>query len=74
MTLKERRIDAGLSRRELAEKTGLGQRTIQAWEEGTLKLANAAYISIIRLAKALRCEPDDLFPDGVLQEGKSYEE
>lgn len=54
---------AGMSRRALAEASGTTARSIRAWEEETRALEMSAYISIIKLAAALKCEPADLFKE-----------
>lgn len=67
--LRKLREAAGFSRRALAEASGSTARSIQAWEYETRDLALASYISIIRLATALGCRPEDLF----IEEGTSDE-
>ena len=58
--LKRMRTYAGLSQKELAEKTGIPLRTIQQYEQGQKELAHARADSVIRLSKALFCNVDDL--------------
>lgn len=58
------RKEAGMSRRALAEASGITARSIRAWEEGTRALEMAAYISIKKLAEVLGVAPDDLFEGG----------
>ena len=48
--LKELREQAGWSQKELAEKSGLNQRTISHWEQG---LRDPAWTSVLALARAL---------------------
>lgn len=59
--LESIRQDRGMSRRALAEASETTARAIRAWEEGTRDLEKAAYISIIKISKALGCLPADLF-------------
>lgn len=61
---------AGMSRRALAEASGSTARSIRAWEEGTRELEMAAYISIIKLAGALGCPPEELFEQEGTNDGK----
>ena len=58
--LKALRLDAGLSQSELAEISDIPVRTIQQYEQRqkNINMARAEYV--IRLAKVLYCEPEDL--------------
>ena len=51
---------AGLSQKELAEKTGIPLRTIQQYEQGQKDLTHASAESVVRLAKALYCGVEDI--------------
>ena len=57
MNLKEKRKEAGLSQRELAELSGVPARTIQNWEYG---VAEPLARPLKRVAEALGCKVDDL--------------
>lgn len=64
--LKKRRLAAGLSQKDLAERLGIVQSAISAWESGE-KMPRASQLPA--LAFALRCTIDDLYreedaPDG----------
>lgn len=59
--LKRFRAYAMLSQGELAERTGIPVRTIQQYEQRQKNINNAKAETIFRLAKALYCNPDDLF-------------
>lgn len=60
MTLKERRIEKGLTQAELAEQTGLSIRLIQKYEQNVQDLNRVYAISLYKLAKALDCKYEDL--------------
>ncbi len=60
LRLKRLRMYAGLSQKELAEKTGIPLRTIQQYEQGQKDLTHARAESVVRLAKALYCEVEDI--------------
>lgn len=52
---------------DLAEKTGVSQKTISALEVGRIK--NMTYQTALKLAKALKCKPEVLL--GVNPENKA---
>jgi transcriptional regulator with XRE-family HTH domain len=56
--LKEKRLAAGMTQAELAEKVGVSARTIQNYEMGTRKPRNLEVIQ--KIAEALRTTPDYL--------------
>lgn len=56
--LKEKRLAAGMTQAELAEKVGISARTIQNYEMGTRKPRNLEVIQ--KIAEALRTTPDYL--------------
>ena len=56
--LKEKRLAAGMTQAELAEKAGVSARTIQNYEMGTRKPRNLEVIQ--KIAEALRTTPDYL--------------
>lgn len=58
--LKRLRVYAGLSQKELAENSGIPLRTIQQYEQGQKDLSHARADSVVRLARALYCEVEDL--------------
>ncbi|MBO6089825.1 MAG: helix-turn-helix transcriptional regulator [Lachnospiraceae bacterium] len=58
--LKRLRTYAGLSQKELAEKTGIPLRTIQQYEQGQKDLSHARADSVLTLARALYCEVSDI--------------
>ena len=58
--LKKRRLDAGLSQRELAERSGIPVRSIQQYEQGQKDIGRAAVSSVIKLATALECDVKEI--------------
>lgn len=52
-TLKELRKAAGLSQAQLAKKSGVDVRTIQAYESGARDMGKAQVDNVIKLADAL---------------------
>lgn len=58
--LKTYRTLIGLSQRELAEKTDIPVRTIQQYEQRQKNINKAQAAYLIKLSKALFCEPEDL--------------
>ena len=55
--LKEKRIEAGMTQRRLAEAAGIPRRTIQYWEAD---ISSAPAVSLKKVADALGCKVDDL--------------
>lgn len=53
--LKSRRLELGLSMKELADKVGVNEATISRWESGNI--ANMKRDKIVLLAKALNISP-----------------
>lgn len=58
--LKQRRKNAGLSQRELAERSGVPIRTIQQYEQRQKNINKAQAESLIMLSRVLCCRVDDL--------------
>lgn len=56
--LREKRLAAGLSQKNLADKLGIVQSAISAWESGE-KMPRASQLPA--LAKALNCSIDELY-------------
>lgn len=54
--LRQRRLDAGMTKAQLAEASGLNWATVDRIERGE----NANDATVIALAKALGCAPSDL--------------
>ena len=61
--LREARTTAGLSRKQLEEKTGIGWAIIKAYEVGRRDI-NIARVDIVKaLAQALGCKIEDLLDE-----------
>ena len=58
--LKQRRIICELSQKELSLKSGENLRTLQQYELKTKNINNASALKVYALAKALKCEIEDL--------------
>ncbi len=61
--LKEIRTAKGLSRRELAELSGINENTIVALEIGKNDPSEAKLSTLIKLARALHCKVRHLYPN-----------
>lgn len=61
--LEEIRKQKGLSRRELADKSGVYEQTISFLESGINNPNFAKIDTLIKLAKALKCKVRDFYPD-----------
>ena len=62
-TLKNLRKEKGLSRRELAEKSGVSQDTIRTLEDGINDPMNIKLSTLIAICRALGCKAKHLFPN-----------
>lgn len=58
--LKRLRMYAGLTQKQLSEKSGVSQRMIEQYEQGRKDLGRASAVSVINLADALGCEVRDI--------------
>lgn len=56
--IKEKRIERGLTMKELADAVGVSEATVSRWESG--HIANMKHTRIEALAKALRVSPLDI--------------
>lgn len=61
--LKEKRLEAGLTQSQLAEKTGLNVRVLQHYEQGSKKFDHARVDKILRVCIALNCKLEDIIED-----------
>ena len=64
-----RRIAKGLTRSQLSEQTGVAFDTIARWEQGSRSIRNSPCEIVVRVAKVLKCKPEELFEE-VKGEGK----
>lgn len=67
MSLKDERKKANLSQAELAEKSGVSLRTIQAYECTARNIDGCNLHSLIMLCKALDCKLSDIVNDDELR-------
>lgn len=58
--VKRQRKSAGITQQELAEKSGVKLRMIQAYEQNYQDISKAEAGSMLRLARALSCSVEDL--------------
>lgn len=58
--LRERRKAAGITQKELSERSGVNKRMIEQYEQGVKSLSDAAARTVYQLARALGCEVEDL--------------
>lgn len=58
--LKRQRKSAGLTQQELAEMSGVKIRMIQAYEQNYQDISKAEVGSVLKMAKVLKCLPEDL--------------
>lgn len=58
--LQQRRVDAGLSQRQLADLSGVPVRTIQQYEQRQKDITHAAFATVNALARALSYSPGDI--------------
>ena len=58
--LKYTRESAGLTQKQLAEKSGVDIRLIQHYEQGSKDINNAKCITVLQLAEALECDIYDI--------------
>lgn len=64
MTLRELRLKAGLTQKELAIRSGVHSRQIQRVELGTSKIENLTLVNAKRLADALGVPIEELLEKG----------
>lgn len=61
--MKELRKKAGITGKELSEKTGISIRTIQAYEQGYKDINGAKLKTLLKLCHALGCGLEDIITD-----------
>lgn len=54
--LKRKRIEKGLTRKELSICSGISERTIESYEQGRRNIRSARMVTLVRLLKVLNCE------------------
>ena len=60
MSLQSIREQRGMTRRELAQRSGVNFRSIQDYEQGHKRLSSAGGETLLRLASALGCQIEEL--------------
>ena len=73
MNLKTLRELKGISRKELADQTGLSYRSIQDYEQGHKDLGAAKARTVLRMAQVLDCSVEDLISEVDFSELKPSE-
>ena len=68
MTLKEIRKKAGLSQKELAEKSGVTIKNIQHYESGYRNINMAKLETLAKIAVSLNCQISDILTSEELKE------
>ena len=63
MSLQSIREQKGMTRRELAQRSGVNFRSIQDYEQGHKRLSSAGGDTLLRLAAALGCQIEELLWD-----------
>ena len=58
--LEQIRKNQKMTRKELAEKSGINIRTIESYEQKRRNLKNAKMETLIKLSNALKCKIEDL--------------
>lgn len=66
--IKELRLKAGLTQKELAEKSGMDIKVLMAYESGKRNLDNAKLETILNLCIALQCRLEDIIEDENIKE------
>lgn len=61
--LKKKRMEAGLSQSQLAEKADLNVRVLQHYEQGSKKFDHARIDKILKVCIALNCKLEDIIED-----------
>lgn len=70
--LKEMREAAGMTQKELAEKSGVSLRMVQYYEQGYKDIKKAAGEAVMKLAGAIGCQPADIL--GEAQDLPTYKQ
>lgn len=58
--LKAKRLEAGMSQSQLAEKANLNVRTIQHYEQGSKNFDHARIDTVLKVCLALNCKFDEV--------------
>lgn len=68
MTLKQLRLDKGLSQSQLAEAAEISIRTLQQYEQGARDINGCRLKTLIKLSNVLECSIVDILTDEELIE------
>ncbi len=68
MTLKELRESKGLTRKEVAERSGISLRSLQDYEQGHKEIAHAKGETLYRLGMTLGCSVEELLNEYMLRQ------
>lgn len=68
MTLKELRLDKGLSQSQLAQAAEISIRTLQQYEQGNRDINGCRLKTLIKLSNVLECSIVDILTDEELIE------
>lgn len=68
MTLKELRLNKGLSQSQLAQATDISIRTLQQYEQGNRDINGCRLKTLIKLSNVLECSIVDILTDEELIE------
>ena len=60
MSFKEKRLEAGLTQKEVAERLGVDQTAVHYWEVGSTKPRASL---LLKIAKLYDCAVDDLLKE-----------
>ena len=72
--LKEIRESRGMSQQDLADKSGINKRIIQAYEQGYRKINGAKLTTLVTICSALECHLSEIVDDAQLvKDLKAYE-
>ena len=72
--LKEIRETRGMSQKDLADKSGISKRMIQAYEQGYRSINGAKLTTLVTLCLALECHLSEIVDDEQLvKDLKAYE-
>lgn len=65
--LKDLRIEKGLTRSKLAEASGIGERVVEAYEQGLRKIDGAKIDTLFSLTSVLGCKISDIIENDDLK-------
>lgn len=63
MDIKKRRLELGLTQKQLADRAGMVYQQIQKLETGERDIEKMTLKNALSLAKALKVKPEDLIKD-----------